>query len=106
MDAVVLMTRTGTWVYRNGRLVPKHLATPRGTVGVRGVISDTMDPLIHPCTGKRMDSKSEFRKVTRAKGGVEVGNEKLADRRTLTGMDSESRKRDIHEAMSQLGWRD
>lgn len=98
-----MMARTGTWVYRNGKLVPKHRAAPRGTIGVRGVISDTMDPLIHPCTNKMMDSKSEFRKVTKAKGGVEVGNEKITDRRTLTGMDSESRKRDIDLAMKQLG---
>lgn len=97
------MSKTGTWVYRNGRLVPKHKAAPRFSGSVRGVISDTMDPLIHPCTGKRMDSKSEFRKVTRAKGGIEVGNEKLVDRRTLTDMDSASRKRDIDHAMRQLG---
>jgi hypothetical protein len=62
-----------------------------------------MDALIHPCTGKLMDSKSEFRKVTRAKGGVEVGNEKLVDRRQLTDLDSASRRRDISIAMEQLG---
>ena len=70
---------------------------------VKGVISDTMDALIHPCTGKLMDSKSEFRKVTKAKGGVEVGNEKLVDRRTCPHLDSESRRRDIAAAMEQLG---
>jgi hypothetical protein len=45
------------------------------------VISDYLPDLIHPCTGKRMDSKSEFRKVTKAKGGIEVGNEVQKDRR-------------------------
>jgi hypothetical protein len=50
-----------------------------------------------------MDSKSEFRKITKAKGGVEVGNEKLVDRRTSPGLDSESRRRDISIAMEQLG---
>jgi hypothetical protein len=97
------MAKTGTWVYRNGRLVPKHLAPPKHTGRVRGVISDTMDALIHPCTGKLMDSKSEFRKVTKAKGGVEVGNEKLVDRRVAPGLDSETRRRDISIAMEQLG---
>ena len=97
------MARTGTWVYRSGKLVPKHLAAPRGSGRVRGVISDTMDALVHPCTGKMMDSKSEFRKITRAKGGVEVGNESLVDRRTLTDMDTKSRRDDIARAITELG---
>ena len=97
------MAKTGTWVYRNGKLVPKHLAEPRYSKRVGGVISDTMDALIHPCTGKLMDSKSEFRKMTKAKGGVEVGNEKLIDRRSLPELDSQSRRRDISIAMEQLG---
>lgn len=97
------MAKTGTWVYRSGRLVPKHRAAPRHSGPVRGVISDTMDALIHPCTGKLMDSKSEFRKVTRAKGGTEVGNENLTDRRELTGMDSRTRRDDIARAITELG---
>jgi hypothetical protein len=97
------MAKTGTWVMRAGKLVPKHLAEPRGSGRVRGVISDTMDALIHPCTGKLMDSKSEFRKVTKSKGGVEVGNEKLVDRRSCPELDSQSRRRDISIAMEQLG---
>ncbi len=97
------MAKTGTWVYRNGKLVPKHLAEPRGSGRVKGVISDTMDALIHPCTGKLMDSKSQFRWVTKAKGGVEVGNEKLVDRRSGPELDSQSRRRDIFIAMEQLG---
>lgn len=97
------MAKTGTWVYRNGKLVPKHHAEPRYSGRVRGVISDTMDALIHPCTGKLMDSKSEFRKITKAKGGVEVGNEKLVDRRTAPELDSTTRRMDISIAMEQLG---
>ena len=98
------MSRSGyPKVYRNGRLVSKDRAEPRGTGRVRGVISDTMDALVHPCTGKLMDSKSEFRKITKAKGGVEVGNEKLVDRRVAPGLDSETRRRDISIAMEQLG---
>lgn len=96
------MAKTGTWVMRNGRLVPKRLAAPRGG-RVGGVISDTMDGLVHPCDGKMYDSKSQFRKVTKAKGGVEVGNEKLVDRRICPELDSQSRRRDISIAMEQLG---
>ncbi len=97
------MAKTGTFVYRNGRLVPKHKAEPLPRNGVRGVISDYLPDLIHPQTGKRMDSKSEFRKITKAKGGVEVGNEKLVDRRYETGMDSNTRKADIAQAIRELG---
>ena len=97
------MAKTGTWVYRNGRLVPKHKAEPLARNGVRNVISDYLPDLIHPQTGKRMDSKSEFRKVTRAKGGVEVGNERLVDRRHETGMDTATRKADIARAIAELG---
>ena len=97
------MSKTGTWVYRDGKLVPKHLAAPRGSGRIRGVISDTMDALIHPCTGKLMDSKSQFRRVTKAKGGIEVGNEVLKDTRTCTELDSASRRKDIAAAMEQLG---
>ncbi len=88
---------------RNGRLVEKHRAAPLPRHGVRGVISDSLPDLIHPCTGKCMDSKSEFRKVTRAKGGVEVGNEPMVDRRTTVGLDSSSRRADIAQAMRELG---
>jgi hypothetical protein len=97
------MAKTGTWVHRNGKLVPKHLAESRYSGRVRGVISDTMDALIHPCTGKLMDSKSAFRQVTKAKGGVEVGNEKLVDSRSSPELDSQTRRRDISIAMEQLG---
>jgi hypothetical protein len=45
-----------------------HLATPM-------VISDTMDPVQHPCTGQYMTSKSAFRAETKAHGCIEVGND-------------------------------
>ncbi len=42
---------------------------------VKGVniIKDRMRPLLHPCTGQMIDSKSRFRKITKAHGCVEVG---------------------------------
>lgn len=36
---------------------------------------DTMGEVQHPCTGEYISSKSEFRKVTRAHGCVELGND-------------------------------
>lgn len=39
------------------------------------VISDTMDPVAHPVTGRILDSKSAFRQITRERGLQEVGND-------------------------------
>ena len=91
------------YVYRNGRLVPKHEAEPLpGHTGAY-VISDTMDALRHPITGRIMDSKSQFRSVTRAHGCVEVGNERQRDTRRLSEFDKTSRINDIRRAITELG---
>lgn len=47
------------------------------------IITDSLPPggLQHPCTGTYISSKSNFRKLTKAHGCVEVGNEKQTDRR-------------------------
>jgi hypothetical protein len=90
-----------TYVYRDGRLVEKSTAAPRS----RGpyVISDALPDMIHPITGKPMDSKSNFRAVTRANGCVEVGNEVQRDTRRIDGFDTQSRKADIAQAIKELG---
>lgn len=53
---------------------------------------DTMPDVQHPCTGEYISSKSEFRKVTKAHGCVEIGNDPArlkprqkpkADRKTI-----------------------
>lgn len=90
---------------RNGRLVRKETAGPPPKAGKRlgsgsHVISDTMPAMRHPITGKPMDSKSQFRGVTRAHGCVEVGNESQRDTRHF---DQSSMKADIARAISQLG---
>lgn len=86
-------------VMRNGRLVSKSRAAPLGSSAY--VISDTMQALIHPATGKPMDSKSQFRAVTRAKGCVEVGNEQMTAR--PRSLDIGGMKGDIAQAMRELG---
>ncbi len=92
------------YVMRAGRLVDRDTAGPRHQGPVRGVISDTMGTALrHPSTGKLMDSKSQFRAVTRAHGCVEVGNDVQRDTRRLDGFDSSSLKRDISRAISELG---
>ena len=71
------MAKGEKWVCRqvNGefQMIPVGEA-PVGE-GAHAVHTDTMDALTHPCDGKVYDSKSEFRRVTKAHGCVEVGNE-------------------------------
>lgn len=88
-----------TWVYRNGELVEKHLAEPKGTTFIRGVISDTIPDMVHPANGKKYDSKSAFRKVTKAHGYVEVGNERQSDKRAPIHQDF---GRDVVEAVRKV----
>jgi len=50
--------------------------TPTGAAPF--VISDTMDSTKHMADGQYYDSKSEFRKATKAYGCIEVGNDAQA----------------------------
>jgi len=63
------------------------------------VIFDTMADLVHPATGVHCSSKSEFRKITKARGLVEVG-----DAPVMPHSDSGSRvtKDDIGEALQKV----
>jgi hypothetical protein len=75
--------KRGTWVYRNGRLVEKggpldiRPQVARSGLPAPMLISDTMDPVQHPCTGEYFASKRAFRQTTRANGCVEVGNDPI-----------------------------
>lgn len=73
------MTR-GTFVYRNGKLVPKHLAPSKHASGkMRQVISDDLGTdLEHHgfADGRRTASKSVFRRWTKEAGLVEKGNDR------------------------------
>jgi hypothetical protein len=72
----------GSWVYRNGELVEKggpkdiRLQPPRSDLPCPMLITDDMQAAEH-VDGRFYTSKSEFRKVTRANGLTEVGNEKI-----------------------------
>lgn len=73
------MTR-GTYVMRNGKLVPKRLAGPRhSNAKMRQVISDDLgSDLEHHGfdDGRRTASKSTFRRWTKEAGLVEKGNDR------------------------------
>ena len=67
------------------------------------IIRDSMDALVHPATGKRMDSKSEFRRVTRAHGMVELGTDATCQTTQTTNTQDEKRlTSDIAEAFQKV----
>ena len=71
-------------------------STPRPRIAI---ISDTMDALVHPVTGKRCDSKSQFRRMTKDAGCVELGND-MPDAPVKAPVGD--LKTDIAEAMQML----
>lgn len=93
-----------TYVIRNGNVVEKggsldievyeHNSAPY-------VISDSMDGLKHHGTGRITDSKSEFRKMTKAAGCLEVGNEKIQPRKPIR-LDRRQRREDIKRSIYDL----
>lgn len=69
----------GTWVYRNGKVVPKHSAQPRGAGRVSNVISDDIGTDLEHMAyadGRRTASKSVYRRWTKEAGCVEKGNDR------------------------------
>jgi hypothetical protein len=57
---------TGEWTEADRRIPSARL----------GIVTDTIDPLEHPCDGRLYDSKSAFRRTTKAHGCEEVGPHK------------------------------
>lgn len=89
-------------VFRNGKLVSKYEAEPRYEKNAApNVISDNMDGLKHHGTGKITDSKSEFRKMTRAAGCIEMGNDSLPARKPIP-LDRRQRREDIKRTIYDL----
>jgi hypothetical protein len=73
-----------TYVLRDGELVDKRFAPPLHGSGHTGpfVQSDVMDPIRSMADGRMYDSKSEYRRGLKARGCIEVGNERAPfDRR-------------------------
>lgn len=89
-----------TWVLRDGELVEKHLAPPRHSRdAAHYVISDNIGDTWHPATGQTYDSKSAFRRATKAAGCVEIGTEKQIDRRDMAARDV---RRDVEAAIRKV----
>ena len=92
------------YVLRKGRLVDQAKAAPLNPVfGTLHIISDHMDPLCHMASGRMFDSKSEFRKETRAHGCVEIGTERIGEKpRKKWKPDRRKRVDDIKRALHDL----
>lgn len=71
------MSERGVWVFRDGQLIPKHLAPPLhrrfGTSAY--VIGDGMEPTLNPANGRRYDSKRAYYRAVRDAGCEIIGNE-------------------------------
>ena len=88
------------YVLRNGELIEKN---PESNLSEAPyVISDEMSPTKHMATGEITTSKSEFRKVTKATGNIEYGNEELIKPRKQVPLDRRQRREDIRRAISDL----
>lgn len=90
-----------TYVLRDGNLVLKSEAAPLSAGPM--LIRDGIDLTWHPANGKHYDSKSQFRRITKAHGCEEVGNERQTDRRQFDRVT----KADVAQAvqMVQQGYR-
>lgn len=97
------MAKTGTWVYRNGKLVEKHKAGPlirRDNAPM--VISDLSEyraAAADKATGKRpmIGGRRQHREFLQSNGYREVGNEMPTVRREE--MSTHDRVSDIRRAM-------
>lgn len=65
------------------------------------VLQDSMEPLAHPCTGELMDSKSAFRRVTRAHGCVEYGTDAKGEPRKPSPSEERAELRKIEDAVER-----
>jgi hypothetical protein len=97
------MAKTGTWVYRNGKLVPKHLAPPLIRRDDAPMVISDIAPYrataADKASGKRpvIGGRRQHREFLQANGYREVGNEMPTIRREE--MSSRERVSDIRRAL-------
>lgn len=91
-----------SYVMRDGELVPKHLAAPLFEPNVApNIIRDGMDATVHMATGRVFESKSAFRRETKAAGCVEVGDHKFKPRVPIK-LDKRERVEHVKRAIYEL----
>ena len=84
----------------------RNAESRRSDIAAPMVISDSMDALRHPATGLYSDSKSSFRRMTKAAGCVEIGDQAPTENRPPDTLASKEAKADrvsaIKQAMGKL----
>ena len=107
------MSVRGTWVFRNGEMIPKHLANQqeykhrrrvRSGLAAPAIRRDSMSEFVSTVDGKTViDSKSKWEKHVKAAGCEIVGNENVsaADRFVGSKAHSSSVKQDIVDAFEK-----
>ena len=69
---------TNAWPANHVEPLPQRSSLPSPFV-----VRDGLDDLFHPMTNQRIDSKREFSRITKERGGIEVGTEEQKDTRKL-----------------------
>lgn len=97
-----------TWVYRRGKIVekggPEDVQTfaPRSDLPSPMLISDAM-PAAEHVDGKFYESKSAFRRVTKANGLIEVGNDAQRFRKKTKPDQTKAISDSVDRAFAQAG---
>jgi hypothetical protein len=97
------MAKTGTWVYRNGKLVEKHKAAPRIHSDAAPMVISDIQPYrasaADKATGKRpvIGGRRQHREFLQNNGYRELGNDMQQQRRTESSQ--AERVADIRRAM-------
>jgi hypothetical protein len=97
------MAKTGTWVYRNGKLVEKHKAGPLNARDAAPMVISDISPYrasaADKATGKRpvIGGRRQHREFLQNNGYRELGNDMPRERRQ--DMSSSDRVADIKRAM-------
>ena len=93
-----------TYVYRNGKLIPKHLAPPLHAPKSQGlqVIQDIEPYKAVGVDGRIVGGRRQHREMLRNHGLVEVGNEPQRPRQAPPDRVDMSLIRDIKRAMGKL----
>lgn len=97
----------GSWVMRNGKLIPKHLAAAEAARSVQR--SDLPCPYVVPdvpehrnmATGEMVTSRSRHREILKEHNLIEIGNEAMPTTRDLGPKKGEIAK-EIKETIEQL----
>ena len=83
-------------------MVEAHLAYDYAPGAAPNIISDTMPPTRHMADNNTYESKSQFRKATKAAGCLEVGNDYSTKARPQVTLDRGKRRDDIRRAFYEV----